>query len=131
MVTGVQAERLSEIWPSAEPLIAKAMTATDSVDVIFKRLQEDDAQLWAIFEHGVLIAAVITEIITGDDGSKVCNIVAAGGYGINRWVDYAAMIEDWARESECTAVIVDHARRGLQRILTGYKVTHVTLGKAL
>jgi len=130
MVTGIQTDGIEQLWPIVSVMLKPALAEGETLEKLKAQLYMEEAQLWAIYEHGEVIAAVVTECV-GEEASKVCNIWAAGGKGINRWADYADMIEDWARENGCTAVIVEKTRKGMQRILKGYTVTHVTLKKEL
>ena len=130
-MTGVETDNLFYVWPLVSRFLAPALDRGETLDMMLTKIYLKEAQLWVTFEHNEPIAAVVTEIHTDDDGSKLCNIWAVGGTGINRWIDFLDMIEDWARENGCQRVIVEKARRGVQRLLKGYKVTHVTLGKEL
>lgn len=129
MVTGVPVDSLVYVWPRVLPMIEPALADGETPAQVLSELYQQKAQLWAIIEDGEPLAAVVTQIITLKSGDKACNIWAAGGKGINRWADYVAMIEDWAAENDCQSVIVEKTRKGMQRILKGYTVTHVTLKK--
>jgi hypothetical protein len=128
MTTGIPTDSLMFLWPKVEPMLEPALGDGETTAQVLTALYKEEAQLWCIFDNGVPLAAVVTQIGTGRDG-KTCNIWAAGGEGINRWLDFLPMIEDWAAENGCNAVTIDRGRRGWQRLLTGYKVTHVTLKK--
>lgn len=131
MVSGVPTGSLVTIWPKVAPMLEPALAVGETIGDVLTKLYLQEAQLWAIFENGEPLAAVVTEIFTDENGDKIANIWAAGGSGINRWIDYIDMIEDWARDNGCVAIIVEKTRRGMHRLLKGYKVTHVTLGKEL
>lgn len=131
MVTGIPADSLINVWPKVSKMLEPALDTGETIGEVLTKLYLQEAQLWVVFDSGEPIAAVVTEILTDECDESVCNIWAAGGTGINRWVDYIEMIEEWARENGCFAVIVEKTRRGMQRLLKGYKVTHVTLGKEL
>lgn len=130
-VDGVELDSLAAVWPIVKPMLVPALDRGETALGLLADLMAEEAQLWAIYEHGKIIAAVVTEVLEEDDGRRECNIWAAGGTGINRWADYVEMIEDWARENGCRAVVVEKTRPGMQRLLKGYKITHITLGKVL
>lgn len=130
-MTGIETDNLFYVWPTVSRFLAPALDRGETLEDMLTKLYRQEAQLWVTFEHNEPIAAVVTEIHTLESGERLCNIWAVGGTGINRWIDFLDMIEDWARSAGCQRVIVEKARRGVQRLLKGYKVTHVTLGKEL
>lgn len=108
------------------PALHPGETTVDLLNDLFFK----DAQLWIAFEAGKPLVAVVTQIAT-EHGRKVCNIWAVGGSGLNKCFNNLSTIEAWAKSEGCAAVTVDHGRPGWQRLMDGYKVTHVSLAKEL
>jgi hypothetical protein len=131
MMTGIETDNLLFLWPTVSKFLQPALDHGETLDDMLTKLYLKEAQLWVTFEHNEPIAAVVTEIHDLGEQGKLCNIWAVGGTGINRWIDFLDMIEDWARANGCRKVIVEKTRKGVQRLLKNYKVTHVTLGKEL
>lgn len=129
--TGVLANEISALWARVEPMIARGLGSEETTDQVLECLLLKLAQLWTVMEGDDLKAVVVTEICILKDGSKVCNVWAAAGSGINRWLGYMATIEAWAKENGCRAVVVDRARIGWRRLMRDYKITHVTLEKEI
>lgn len=131
MFTGVPVGNIAALWLHVEPMLKPALAQGETTGEVLTAIYRQEAQLWCVFENNEAIAAIVTEIVTEDDGRKVCNIWAAGGTGINMWFDFLATIEDWAAENGCAAIGIEHARPGWKRLMKGYKVTHVSLEKEL
>jgi len=128
ILAGVMTDDLFSAWPFASKVLEPALDRGETLEDLLTKLYRKEAQLWMIYDNGEQVAAVVTEIFPDNNG-QVCNIWAVGGTGINRWIGYLDTIEQWAKANGCSAVIIEKTRKGLQRLLRDYKVTHVTLGK--
>ena len=127
----VDPRRIREIWPHAAELIHKAVRRTNlnhardiEVDVLGGR-----GLLWLAWNGEAIEAAATTSLIQTDT-DKVCILTACGGADMRRWLPLLTQIEDYARNEGCACVRI-YGRRGWQRVLDGYDVTHVILEKEL
>lgn len=85
-------------------------------------------QLWvahAPAPENQILCAVVTRLAKMRSGLH-CEVVAAGGRGVDRWVDLISNIEDWARLEGCIKVTVV-GRPGWARLLKGYSQRQVML----
>lgn len=131
MFTGVPVDVIASVWMTLEPMLREAIPKGESTSEMLMRLYRQDAHLWCIFEDGRPIAGVVTEILYDADHRKVCNIWATAGTDMHKWFDNLATIEEWAADSGCVAIGIEHARPGWKRLMKDYKVTHVSLEKEL
>ena len=89
----------SELWPLLEPAVKRS---PDKPDVL-ARLIASDAQLWAVYDGPVPVAAIVTQIQIG--GEKRCLIWLVGGSRLREWAaDFIAKLEDWARSLGCVTL---------------------------
>jgi hypothetical protein len=74
----------------------------DKPDVL-ARLIACDAQLWAVYDANVPVAAIVTQIQLSDE--KRCLIWLVGGSRLREWAaDFIAKLEDWARSLGCVTL---------------------------
>jgi hypothetical protein len=89
----------SDLWPLLEPAVKRS---PDKPDVL-ARLLFNDAQLWAIYDADVPVAAIVTQIQVGNE--KSCLIWLVGGSRLREWAaDFIAKLEDWARSLGCVTL---------------------------
>ena len=89
----------SDLWPLLEPAVKRW---PDKPDVL-ARLLFNDAQLWAIYDADVPVAAIVTQIQVGNE--KRCLIWLVGGSRLREWAgDFIVKLEDWARSLGCVAL---------------------------
>lgn len=117
---------VSESWPLARGLIRSAIERTDLSD--FEDIEHDvlagDLLLWlAISDH--VEAAALTR-----KSRNICTLVACAGHQRERWLPLFSRIEKYAKDEGCKSVRI-YGRSGWQRVLSGYRVEHVILEKAL
>lgn len=80
--------------------------------------------LWlAVSDH--IEAAATTHL-----SRNVCTITACSGNQRERWLPLLAKIEKYAKDEGCHTMRLG-GRKGWERVLTGYRVEHVILEKAL
>ncbi|WP_315831124.1 hypothetical protein [Bradyrhizobium prioriisuperbiae] len=127
----VDPRRIHEIWPHAADLIHRAVRRTN-----LNHTRDIDADvlsgaglLWLAWNGEAIEAAATTSLIQTDT-DKVCILTACGGEDMARWLPLLRQIEDYARNEGCACVRI-YGRRGWQRVLDGYDVTHVILEKEL
>ena len=103
IATGIPLRHLhlawSDLWPLLEPAVKRS---PDKPDVL-ARLIACDAQLWAVYDANVPVAAIVTQIQVGDE--KSCLIWLVGGSRLRDWAaDFIAKLEDWARSLGCVTL---------------------------
>jgi hypothetical protein len=89
----------SDLWPLLEPAVKRS---PDKPDVL-ARLLFNEAQLWAIYDADVPVAAIVTQIQVANE--KRCLIWLVGGSRLHDWAaDFIAKLEDWARSLGCVTL---------------------------
>lgn len=122
--------RISEIWPTVEPMLRAATerTGLSAFEDVASELLYGDALLWLAWSGRIEAAASTVLQIT--DAGKVCVITACSGTDMNRWLPLLARIEEYAK-AEGAARTRIFGRPGWRRILSDYKQTNIVLDKEL
>jgi hypothetical protein len=105
IVCGIPLRALHEVWRELWPLLEPAVTRStdDPRPDVLADLIASRAQLWAIYESGEPVAAVVTRI--QNDPEKRCLLWLIGGGRVREWApDFLARCEAWARSIDCVAI---------------------------
>jgi hypothetical protein len=111
IATGIPLRHLhlvwSDLWPLLEPAVKRSPDKPDAcpepAEWVLARLLFNDAQLWAIYDADVPVAAIVTQIQVGSE--KRCLIWLVGGSRLREWAgDFIAKLERWARSLGCMAL---------------------------
>lgn len=118
------------VWPFVSPLIGNAVDRCgDWTLEDVRRVLDQGALLWVTSEDGKTIsAAAVTRLIETRKG-LCCNVVACGGKD-DDWRERFAPIEQYAKDEGCTITRIE-GRKGWGRIFPDYKLSWITLEKAL
>jgi hypothetical protein len=119
-----------KIWLQAKGLIRAAIERTGLGE--FSEIETDvlrgDQLLWlAISDH--IEAAATTWLVKTRD-RPVLVLTACSGLQRERWLPLFAQIEKYARAEGAKCIRI-YGRKGWQRALTGFRVEHVIMEKAL
>lgn len=122
----VDPARISEFWPHARGLIRAAIETTNlsSFEDTERQVLSGGQLLWLAIGNGIEAAA------TTHLSNNVCTIVACSGHSRERWLPLFEQIENYAKNENCRCIRI-FGRKGWERVLTGYRVEHVILEKAL
>lgn len=119
-----------DYWQSVIGLLDEAYAKND---IPFPETTRDELlhghkQLWVAYaappEHRIL-CAVLTRLSKMRSGLH-CEVVAAGGKEVERWIHLMSCIEDWARLEGCVKVTVV-GRPGWMRLLQRYRQRQVMM----
>lgn len=101
----VAADRhLSQIWPSVWPLLEPAVRRSKDAPNVLGELRAEMAQLWAVYDGGRPVAAVVTKV-QDVDGEKRVLFWLVGGSRAREWgAEMVAQVERWARGLGATAL---------------------------
>jgi hypothetical protein len=118
IATGIPLRHLhlvwSDLWPLLEPAVKRSPdysagdragpdACPEPAEWVLARLLFNDAQLWAIYDADVPVAAIVTQIQVGHE--KRCLIWLVGGSRLRDWAaDFIFKLEDWARSLGCVAL---------------------------
>jgi hypothetical protein len=113
------------MWPHVVKLIETALIASESdlsPDHVKARIDTGKALLWIIWDDkpavvwsdsrgargksdgGELVAAGTTELVTLENGRKLCVISTCAGKELKTWKRFLSDIERWAKQEGCEAV---------------------------
>lgn len=127
----VDPTKAAEIWPHVEPLLRAAINRTGLS--LFSDLQRDilngNALIWLAWNGESIEAAAATALHPTEAG-LVCSVLACGGSDMKRWLPLLETIETYAKAEGCARSRIV-GREGWQRVLDGYRETHVILTKEL
>jgi hypothetical protein len=98
----------SDLWPLLEPAVKRSPDVPDAcaqpAGWVLARLIARDAQLWAVYDKGRPVAAVVTTLQIGPS-DKRCLLWLVGGGRLGQWAaDFVAVVEAWARAMGCVAL---------------------------
>lgn len=130
----VDPERIEEIWPHVETLIARSVMTglgDDTLEDIQSDLLCGDALLWIVWEKppGRLLAAATTKLFTTSRG-KICVITSCAGRDLDKWKQFIRQIEQYAIDEGC-GLFRMYGRPGWKRVFEDYSEPYVTIEKAL
>jgi hypothetical protein len=127
----VDPKRVHEIWPHVAALIHRAVKRTDLSHIrdIADDVLRGDGLLWIAWDGHTVKAAATTSLIR-TERNLVCMLTACGGDDMRLWLPLLAKIEAYAKAEGCACVRI-YGRKGWARVLDGYRIDHVILGKAL
>lgn len=121
--TGIPMRHLHLAWPDLWPLLQPAVKRTPEKPDVLARLIAGDAQLWAIYEAGSPVAAVVTQITL--QPAKRLRLWLVGGARLKEWApDFMKKAESYARRMDCIA-IWGAGRDGWARIVRTFGGTPV------
>jgi len=113
---------LASAWPHVKRWLDAALdnefsllTSTD----LFHAIANGKMALRVVHIERVMVAAYVTEVVTGGRGSAL-NVIALGGKRLREWIDPLRKAWDAeARDNRCR-MIVFMGRRGWRRIFAPY-----------
>jgi hypothetical protein len=127
----VDPKRVHEIWPHVAHLIHRAVKRTNLSH--FSDIADDvlhgNGLLWIAWDGRAVKAAATTSLIR-TERELVCVLTACGGDDMRLWLPLLAKIEAYAKAEGCARIRI-YGRKGWLRVLDGYRIDHVILGKAL
>ena len=123
-------DELDLVAPLAQPLIDGPSRYRERDWAEFEpELRAGRMQLWLAAERARLRMACITQIQVRPK-AKVGVVLYVTGSDRRQWLPFLAAIEAWFREQGCARVEI-WARRGWEKVLTGYAKTHSMMEKPL
>jgi hypothetical protein len=123
---------IGDFWQRAYPWIDSAYAKQDiPVPVaLFEDLKVGNKQLWVAWgDEAKLLCAVLTRLAKMRSGLH-CEVVAAGGAQVRRWIHGLATIEEWAKSEGCSKVTIQ-GRPGWAKLLPEYQRSQVILERRL
>ena len=117
VATGIPVAHLPLVWRDLWPLIEPAYRRSHEKEDLPLGLAVRRLQLWAIYQGGVPIAAVVTRLNRHlGSGDLDCRIWLVGGRDLTHWLgDFLAKLIPWARAEGC-ACLSGSGRKGWTRI---------------
>lgn len=132
----VDPARVEEIWPHVEEFITSALWRSPDGDKPTDALSELTSGrllLWVVWAEDAselqLLAAATTRLIDIATG-RICVITACGGRKLERWKQFIADIEKYARDEGCVELRL-MGRKGWARMLPDFREPFALLIKDL
>src|SRR4051812_34859109 len=131
----VNPEQAGLIWPRVAARVQRAILRTGlcSFDDVEREVLTGRALLWLApgpDGSATAIHAGATTRLEQTDAGKVCVIVACEGQTMARWLPLISGIETYAKTEGCRGMRI-YGRKGWQRVLDGYRQSHVLIEKEL
>ena len=119
------------IWDKILPYIELSQTDEKelSPDDFLDSLVGGEMQLWVVVEGKEVIACMISRFANYPQ-KKVFRIVFVGGEGMEKWLEFLPLVEDFALMNGCTFIEV-WGRKAWLRILKDWKCTYHIITKDL
>lgn len=130
---GVHRDDVDETWPLVRHFIDEALErgGRHTPDEVYEDLMDGKAQLWVAWgSDPVEFLGVMVTYIQRHPLSTILRIWLCVGKDRKRWVHHLPVVEAWAKEQGCDAVVAV-VRPGWEKVLTEYQKTHVTLEKTI
>lgn len=131
-LTGVRSEKIGGLWPRVRPFVDRALSHAGgryAPDDVLAALLRAQMQLWTAISENGIEAVLVTEIIDYPRRRR-CNLFLSAGNALEACLEHLPAIEAWARAQGCDAIEAS-GRPGWERVLPGFRRTHVMLEKAL
>lgn len=121
IATGIASRHLHHVWPDLWPLLEPAYAWSPEKEDVLAGLMARDYQLWAIYDGGKPVAAIVTRIWRHrETGEGDCRLWLVGGRGVHAWLrDFIDKLTAWARAERCTRLTAS-GRRGWWRLVKAY-----------
>ena len=128
----VSPDNLPYIWESVQPHL-EAMEPHSEGELapedFYEAIHNGEMQLWLAVEGKELLASMVTQIIPYPR-KRVLRIISIGGDGMERWLGYIPLIEDWALSMGCTSLEC-WGRKGWLKVLKDWKCSYHIITKDL
>jgi hypothetical protein len=111
-IGGVSLRDLHRVWPDLWPLLEPAVKRSPQKPDVLVELLAKRADLWAVYEHGRPVAAIVTQL-QGD----ACCLWLIGGSRVKEWApDFISVLSAWARSLGCVS-LWGNGRRGWTKMV--------------
>lgn len=129
----IPVETVSQVWPLIDDLVDFGVKRTNgrlTAENLKEYAEDGRYRLFVIWQEGKVKAVIMAEIYITLSGRKIASVTFVAGRRRHEWIELIQALEGWAR-SEGADVLEAWARKGWQRDLPDYRMTHVLLEKEL
>ena len=120
------------IWDHIQPHLEAMSPHSEGeleVEDFHQLLANGEMQLWLAMEDEVILAAMVSQIVSYPR-KRILRIIAIGGGEMGRWLPFLPGLEEWALENGATALEC-WGRKGWLRVLDDWKCSYHVLTKDL
>ena len=124
---------IADVWPYIEhfmPSIVERSRGRMTLETLIESLVSGRRHLWAVADDKTILAIIGVDVGTSPSGITIATIRFATGANSNSWVHLIEELEGHARAFGCQKMEM-WARKGWERKLPDYKLSHVMLEKDL
>ena len=128
----VSPEHIPNIWDTVHRHL-ELMTPHSEGELepedFYEALTNAEMQLWVALDDGDIIASMVSQIIPYPR-KQILRIIAIAGKGVEQWMQFLPMVEDWALSVGCTSLEC-WGRKGWLRVLKDWKCSYHIITKDL
>jgi hypothetical protein len=128
----VSPEHIPQIWDTVHRHL-ELMTPHSEGELepedFYEALTNAEMQLWVAVNDGDIIASMVSQIIPYPR-KQVLRIISIAGKGVEQWMQFLPMVEDWALSVGCTSLEC-WGRKGWLKILKDWKCSYHIITKDL
>jgi hypothetical protein len=128
----VSPEHIPKIWDTVHRHL-ELMTPHSEGELepedFYEALTNAEMQLWVALDDGDIIASMVSQIIPYPR-KQILRIIAIAGKGVEQWMQFLPMVEDWALSVGCTSLEC-WGRKGWLRVLKDWKCSYHIITKDL
>jgi hypothetical protein len=122
-IGGISLRDLHVVWPDLWPLLEPAVKRSPQKPDVLAELLARRADLWAVYEHGRPLAAIVTQL--QDGAEKSCCLWLIGGSRVKEWApDFITALGAWARSTGCLS-LWGNGRRGWTRMVKQFGAENI------
>ena len=128
----VSPDRIPYIWDTVHRHL-ELMTPHSEGELepedFYEALTNAEMQLWIALDDGDIIASMVSQIIPYPR-KQILRIIAIAGKGVEQWMQFLPMVEDWALSVGCTSLEC-WGRKGWLKVLKDWKCSYHIITKDL
>ena len=128
----VSPEHIPNIWDTVHRHL-ELMTPHSEGELepedFYEALTNAEMQLWVALDDGYIIASMVSQIIPYPR-KQILRIIAIAGKGVEQWMQFLPMVEDWALSVGCTSLEC-WGRKGWLKVLKDWKCSYHIITKDL
>ena len=128
----VSPEHIPNIWDTVHRHL-ELMTPHSEGELqpedFYEALTNAEMQLWIAIDDGHILASMVSQIIPYPR-KQVLRIISIAGKGVEQWMQFLPLVEDWALSVGCTSLEC-WGRKGWLKVLKDWKCSYHIITKDL
>ena len=128
----VSSDDVPYIWEKIHPHLESMEPHSEgelAPEDFYEAITNGDMQLWTAIKDNEIMASMVTQIVPYPR-KRVLRIISIAGEGMDQWIGYIPLIEDWALSMGCTSLEC-WGRKGWLKVLKDWKCSYHIITKDL